>query len=425
MINISESEDWYDGLINNSFSNQWREISKKNKSIYLGKITTEPYISCIKKARDFFRPNAFFGYQLAKNVSALIKCHPDLEFDFFATDENGVIKNSASDLQSSLTRAKRAKLSGQPIVLIFGGSTVMGEGARLPKYSIPSQVQSLVKERFKAEICCINFGVSGYSSIDSANVLNQDLIQEYEPDLIIFYDGWNCCLHYGIKSLISSSDALRSNMDSNSSQGIYSLMVDNYLKNSFNLTFLLKVISRLFFLNTFSFFGSLFKRNFFNDLLLRIPIWIGPRYFYGVIRKYQPSSEEFKKQLAVDSCSRYITVHQGVKNLCDSNGVKFVTCLQPLIFFGCKPLTASEKEAVIDYEHFAPNFFYSALQKNYFSNTPNTYDLTGVFDSVEEEVYIDSGHINALGNSLVAEKLVNILQVELLECYLAPLGDAG
>jgi hypothetical protein len=36
-------------------------------------------------------------------------------------------------------------------------------------------------------------------------------------------------------------------------------------------------------------------------------------------------------------------------------------------------------------------------------------DMTGVFDAVHEETYIDSGHLNRTGNLLVAKRLGEIV----------------
>ena len=72
----------------------------------------------------------------------------------------------------------------------------MGDGSMLPEYSIPSQVEKLLLYEFGVQSCCINFGVSGYSSLDSFNLLNTSIINDYKPDLILFYDGWNCYNHF-------------------------------------------------------------------------------------------------------------------------------------------------------------------------------------------------------------------------------------
>ena len=40
---------------------------------------------------------------------------------------------------------------------------------------------------------------------------------------------------------------------------------------------------------------------------------------------------------------------------------------------------------------------------------PWFYDFTSSFDTVESEVYIDSGHLNPIGNTIIAMKIAELL----------------
>lgn len=76
-----------------------------------------------------------------------------------------------------------------PIIAIFGGSTVWGEGAR-DNYTIPAQ---LAKQLFEQNVLAhvVNYGQTGYVSAQDLILFQMQLINGNIPDVAIFYGGFN------------------------------------------------------------------------------------------------------------------------------------------------------------------------------------------------------------------------------------------
>ena len=109
----------------------------------------------------------------------------------------------------------------------------------------------------------------------------------------------------------------------------------------------------------------------------------------------------------VGSVSQYIDIHQYAQAIANSLNIKFITFLQPLIFWGSKKLTANEYEwertAISSgrpeqYKLFKRLLISKIKQSNFHENFVN---LTNIFDNYEEEIYTDTGHVNRLGNLII------------------------
>jgi len=74
-----------------------------------------------------------------------------------------------------------------PEVWFFGGGALWGEGQR-DLHTIPSEVARLAEWRGEP-IRAANFGQPGYTSWQSALLLEQQLAVRPTPDLVVFYDG--------------------------------------------------------------------------------------------------------------------------------------------------------------------------------------------------------------------------------------------
>ncbi len=74
-------------------------------------------------------------------------------------------------------------------VFMFGGSTMMGIGAR-DSATIPSHLSRLLN-RNRAAVEVTNFGQGGYVSTQEVLILFEELRRGNRPDIVIFYDGLN------------------------------------------------------------------------------------------------------------------------------------------------------------------------------------------------------------------------------------------
>jgi len=79
--------------------------------------------------------------------------------------------------------------SSDPLVFIFGGSTIWGTGAR-DEFTIPSFISKQLSEK---NLPCriVNMGESAYVSTQQIIALVRQLQQNNVPDVVVFYDGFN------------------------------------------------------------------------------------------------------------------------------------------------------------------------------------------------------------------------------------------
>ena len=89
-----------------------------------------------------------------------------------------------------------------------------------------------------------------------------------------------------------------------------------------------------------------------------------------------------------------------------------------MVFYGEKPLTAEEeyfKESCLASADSSIFYkFKSILDSNKYKfkmNNSKFFDFTHIFDNTFEQLYIDSGHLNRLGNFKVAEKIAEKLKL--------------
>jgi len=76
-------------------------------------------------------------------------------------------------------------------IITVGGSTMFGYGATSDETTIPGYFEALLQNNSKLNnVEVINAGISGATSFTELELIKNKLI-DYEPDLIIVYDGWN------------------------------------------------------------------------------------------------------------------------------------------------------------------------------------------------------------------------------------------
>ena len=119
------------------------------------------------------------------------------DFDGYQLNEPNVHK-STININSHGFRGSEFSLIKEALsyrIFMVGASTTFGSGATSDDTTIPSLLQKKFEERrpdLKVEV--INAGVSAANS-NTENKLIFDKIIEYDPDLLILYDGWADAWH--------------------------------------------------------------------------------------------------------------------------------------------------------------------------------------------------------------------------------------
>jgi hypothetical protein len=113
------------------------------------------------------------------------------------------------------------------------------------------------------------------------------------------------------------------------------------------------------------------------------------------------------KKIAADCARDYLRLVKLAHVCCEAEDVNFLNFIQPCLSWGNKTMTSNEQEFVNN----SPSM--GGVQKAFYdqviSKTTQKYfhDLGHVFDSTQEQVYIDTGHLNPHGNFIVAEKIAS------------------
>ena len=356
-------------------------------------------LSNIRKARTVLRPSLRWGSSLKPNATLLFEMPgpAGFRFDLMCTDANGVAKNRVGPPQ---------RLENAKTIAILGGSTVMGTGSRRPEWTIPAQVERLLRDGGNS-VNCLNFGVAGMTSRDSLAQLIDAVIPQ-KPDLVVLYSGWNCAFNYQLNAWLRATNGYAAH---SIHEGIGSrqmelgrLLTDSYSVHS-NLARGLWLAS-----NQLSSWlkSTLPIRSVGSvvDRLRQLDPTVNGRAI-GQLVKALPGCHE---ALLVEAAETYLRVIRLAGKVCSSEGIGFVGMFQPNLFWGDKLRTAEESQFVAN-EPVDPDSqtgFYQALKQC--GLTDHVCDLSQTFARESRQTYIDTGHLNPLGNQLVADAIAQYLK---------------
>ncbi len=386
------------------------------------KMPADPLIDSILDAMELLPRSSLSGYRAAINKSFILDKDPIRvkmgyplcgSGDLFITDSRGLCKNSPHD-EDSIIRMQKARETNTPIIMFFGGSTIMGEGAKSPRLSIPAQVEKILRDAGKDTVC-INFGLLGSFSCNALSFLVAEGLVE-NPHTVIFYDGWNCLHEFKLNQLINIS---RGNFDIKTFAGpylnIHQVKNDIQLNQTFRLSYMTSRVAGLMAVHLLSFIAKALPSRSVRALMAKLTIkfWdAGSLSQNKLVNLFDPNDPNFdRRNLTIKSAKEYIQTHILAKKFTESLGCKYITILQPLLFWGNKNLTKNEVMYLQDSPPFSDQedyrIFHEALVNQ--ATEINLQDFTDIFDQINEEVYYDQGHLNASGNFIVATRISKYL----------------
>jgi lysophospholipase L1-like esterase len=340
-----------------------------------------------------------WGSSLKPNATLLIEMPGPVGFryDLVCTDARGVARNRVGPPQ---------RLENAKTIAMLGGSTVMGTGSRLPEWTIPAQVERLLRDG-GTPVNCMNFGVAGMTSRDSLAQLIDAVIPQ-KPDLVVLYSGWNCAFNYQLNAWLRASEGYADHgihegmgsrqmelgrllagsygVRSNLARGLWlaSNQLTSWLKSSLPIRSVGSVVDRLRQLD------PTVNGRAIGELVTGLP--------------------GCQKALSDEAAETYLRVMRLAASVCSSEGIGFVGIFQPNLFWGAKVRTAEESQFVAN-EPVDPDSqigFYQALKQCGLSD--HVCDLSQTFAHESRQTYIDTGHLNPLGNQLMAEAISQYLQ---------------
>ena len=250
-------------------------------------------------------------------------------------------------------------------IFMVGGSTTFGSGSTSDNTSIPGFLQEKferVGSDFHIEI--INAGSPGaYSKTETLFV--QDIILQFDPDMILIYDGWN-----------DAHISYKSHLDERGTEG--------------------------------------FLYDSANEIKKILPFYKTPTFIRGQVMNFVQSDSSIS--LTSDEMEKKIELWtQRWDTFCKSNLEKdfeIFIFVQPLLGSGEKPLSDYEKRIFNSTEYpiieatsmksFVNNF-------SEFQYCTNFADLTNSFDDYSETIFFDRGHMGNKGNFIISEKIYEIV----------------
>ena len=254
-------------------------------------------------------------------------------------------------------------------IIMLGGSTLFGYGASSDETTIPGFLQKKFETTdsdFKVEV--INAGSSGaYSKTETLYVKHKLL--DFDPDLIIVYDGWN-------DSRIPYTSHI-------GERGLAGQLYDsvNHLQSIFPYYKTPIVI-----------------REIGRDLISAEEDTIATRIDANLDKKVILWKERWN-----ESCL-----------LAQKNDIKTLITIQPMLGTGDRIVTKSEKSTSGLLQNDFMQLPLHQLQKFVdvlpeLTNCTNTADLTHVFDGHNEPIFLDLGHVGEQGSMLISEKIYELV----------------
>ena len=397
------------------------ELAKSDKNTkFIGTINNSGDIKNILTARKFLKPSSFYGHMYADNVSTAWNLRHSEGMDIFFTDSDGILKNSVNS-DDAFLRIKKAKEQKIPIFYIFGGSTIMSLGSRNPNFSIPSLIERIFQKKYKSQIICVNFGLGGTSSQEALNIMIYKAFRLAKPSSVIFYDGWNCSTYLALINKLKKEDIMDENRTFFDGENIRNIEHNSILNSTYNLYWMLKRTLKLFLANFINLISNFFKIKTLSKILNKMQskyLSFKILNLNNAISELNNISENEIKNMMPTVVSDYIDIHDYANQICKSHKVDFYWIFQPLVFYGEKKLNPKEiiwkRKGSSSIQPKFYEYFYEEFKKKNKSfiekKNINFHDLTDIFNDILDQTYIDSGHLNRLGNLIVANKISDILK---------------
>ncbi|HET9887514.1 MAG TPA: SGNH/GDSL hydrolase family protein, partial [bacterium] len=281
---------------------------------------------------------------------------------FINIDSSGVrnTENFASPSSSSPFR-----------ILMFGGSTLWGTGAR-DQYTIPSLLSAELRQHgFEVEVT--NYGESGYVSTQDVISLIIHLQREDAPQLVIFYDGVN--------DTYSAYQEQVAGLPQNETNRVV----------EFNLS-KPAALGRRLAMDARDSAEKLSTARFLNGALKRVGVQWQGRFASKAPQLPRRSKSSSPDELAKDVVETYWANVEVVTALADHYGFQHLSYWQPTVFQK-EHRTDYEEEKRREVQAFEEHFrkTYAELSSHHLTSVPAYHfqDLSHLFSSINEPLYVD------------------------------------
>jgi lysophospholipase L1-like esterase len=272
-------------------------------------------------------------------------------------------------------------------IFAFGGSAMWGVGAR-DDFTIASCLaRDLESQGVRCQVT--NFGESGYVSTQEVIALGQQLRDGNVPDLVIFYDGVN--------DIYSAYQQRRAGLPQNEFHRAQEFNVSQ--PRSYVALRLLCIRRSI---------GSLAVVRFSRNLLRRVGIDVDPdsSATYASTPAHSDAEREalFREVLAV-----YKGNMRMVATWENAYGFKALFYWQPTVFDKTYPTAFEQKvqREIVSLQPYCEAMCQLVQEEKAFSQVQGAvfHDISDVFSSAQQPIFIDWCHVSEWGNERVARKM--------------------
>lgn len=347
---------------------------------------------------EFFPIDPLLGFRSAKSVVAIVRD------SVYVTNAQGFVSTGDADFT-----VEQPKPPGVFRVMVVGGSTVLGQGAKTPAENLPARLRQRLERRHPS-IEVVNAAVGGYFSGQELVHAVAELLP-YAPDVLVVYDGWND--QYFLDALFRQLPSAASNgLKSPTHYELEVRLARSYTVGGSFRTFLGVVKARL----------ALAMERLASLSLLAAAARAAADALSPTGSGSSPSVSAPGTSLSAQIYGRNLRSLIGAMA---HNDVKIAVFLQPIMGVDGKPLTTEEQayERTITDGEGRRRFYGEARalferMKREQERRGNVCvdDLSRTLARTSETVYADSGHLNGRGNDIVAAAI----DASLARCELLP-----
>lgn len=279
-------------------------------------------------------------------------------------------------------------------VFLLGGSSMWGSGV-VDSCTIPFYLQQELGDTLGIPVCAVNLAQSGFSSTQEVIELMLRLRNGDIPDAVVFYDGYNDvwgAYTNGFAGGHHQQEQVAERVEGRSPEFMPRSPLLTVLQSS----------------NTWALIHSIRLRAGSGD-------FVPDRFItYG-------SMGIDPEDLAEDVVGTYLGNCRVASALGEVYGFPCIYVWQPVIWCGEKPLTPFEEQilsgGVREFPYGADSAFRELMDLSYSTFTdsisalPGLYSLSGIFDSVDDELYTDycGAHVNSAANRRIAQEITRLL----------------
>jgi uncharacterized protein YodC (DUF2158 family) len=276
-------------------------------------------------------------------------------------------------------------------VFTFGASALWGTGA--PNWgTIPAYLQQGLAKLRPGPVCVMNFAESAYVLMQGIIMLLMQLRSGNVPDVVLFY--------YIDGDIYAAYQSGRAGMPENLEQ--LAARFEGRLEPSTVST----VADQLRRTSAYALIDALMGKLTIANPQPHEP----PPHKLITYESMGIDAAEFSAWIVQD----YLANYKIVSALAHQYGFKYFFFLPPFVSRGNKPLTPEEQEIKHKAESDAAlaKLFTAVYQtlEGASAHYPNLYSMAHILDRYDSLMWIDEGHVTPIGNHVIAESMLDVIQ---------------